>query len=305
MTPAQDPGAPPPGRAPGPLRTGIALLGAAALAGCVSLSEFRALEREVETLQGGSGARGPAGPNRLAEIGSRLDAIEADMARLRGEVEETRHLAQQALEEAQAQPRTAGAPVGGTPPPPAGEPGAAAPATGQPGAAEPASGAPVAAAGAATAAAPPAGGAPAPGAAPQGDVPRSSEEVRDYEEAFRVYRLADYKTAIDRFRAFLQNHPSSDYADNALFWMGECYAKLGDLERAVLTFQDVVKQYPHGNKVADALYRQGITLVELGKKSGQSDTYNGAAREIFERIVREFPASERVPEAKRQLERLG
>ncbi len=137
-----------------------------------------------------------------------------------------------------------------------------------------------------------------------GDPTPLSAEIRGYEEAFALYRAGEYKAAIDRFRTFLQNHGSSDYADNALFWMGECYAKLGDHERAVLTFQDVTKRYPEGNKVPDALYRQGIALLEIGRRSGDQRTYDVAARQIFERIVREHPQSERVAEAQRQLEAL-
>jgi tol-pal system protein YbgF len=132
-----------------------------------------------------------------------------------------------------------------------------------------------------------------------------SAEVKAYEEAFRLYRSGDYEVAIDRFRAFLQNHPSSDYADNAMFWLAECHFKLGDYEQAVLAFDDVVKRYPEGNKVPDALYRQGIALIEIGNKTGQQKTHDAAARQIFQRLVNDYPDSDRVPEARRQLEKLG
>jgi tol-pal system protein YbgF len=227
------------------------------LCGCVTVQEYRALEREVAELKAAQES-GALPASRLAELGARLDELERELGVLRGDIEETRHLADQALSRAEARATTS---------------------------------------------------APAPSPAPaprqsEAPTPTSGGEVQDYEEAFRVYRLGDYEVAIDRFRAFLQNYPSSDYADNALFWMGECHVKLGDQERAVLTFQDVVKQYPDGNKVPDALYRQGIALMELGRKTGQEDTYYPAAREVFDRIVRDYPHSERVPEAKRQLEKL-
>jgi tol-pal system protein YbgF len=138
-----------------------------------------------------------------------------------------------------------------------------------------------------------------------GRIDDASAEVRGYEEAFKAYRAGDHKGAIDRFRSFLQTYPSSAYADNALFWLGECYLKTGDHERAVLAFEDVVKKHPNGGKVPDALYRQGVALLELGEQRGQKKTYQRAARELFERIIRDHPNSERVPEARLQLERLG
>ncbi|MEE8556459.1 MAG: tetratricopeptide repeat protein, partial [Myxococcota bacterium] len=67
---------------------------------------------------------------------------------------------------------------------------------------------------------------------------------------------------------------------------------------------DVVKKYPDGNKVPDALYRQGVALIEIGLKNREEEVYAPAAREIFERIVKEHPSSTRVPEAEKQLEKL-
>lgn len=139
--------------------------------------------------------------------------------------------------------------------------------------------------------------------APSSSSSTSSEEVRDYETAFGLYRAGKYADAIDRFQAFLQTHPSSEFADNALFWMGESYFKLNDFEQAAVAFDRVVKRFPKGNKVPDALYRQGVSLQEIGQRTGQQSTYGPAACQIFRRITDEYPNSERVAEARRQLEK--
>ncbi len=243
-------------------RAAFWLVTGALLAGCVTAPQFYAHEREFdEAMREQRSGQGAVGDARVAELGTQVDALQDEISRLRGAVEEAEHFAQQALSEARSVRQamgTSGAAPGNI---------AATPALGDP-------------------------------------TPLSAE-IRGYEEAFALYRGGEYEAAIDRFRSFLQNHESSDYADNALFWMGECYAKLGDYERAVLTFQDVVKRYPEGNKVPDALYRQGIALLGIGQRSGDQQTYDVAARQIFEKIVREHPGSERVVEAQRQLEALG
>jgi tol-pal system protein YbgF len=233
------------------LRAG--LLAALLAVGCVTVPEFRALQRDVADLRAGRSSGAPAREDRVAELGSQVEELQAEVGRLRGEIEELRH----------AKPAPTGA-----------------------AAARPADDVAVA----------PEGGAAA--------GPEGSAELRQYEEAFGRFRENDYKGAIDRFRAFLQNHPSSDYADNALFWLGESYFRVGDYEQAVLTFEDVAKKYPGGNKVPDALYRQGLALLELGRRDGQADTYGPAARQVFQRIVDEYPQSERVAEARQQLEKL-
>lgn len=246
-----------PGQGTGRGPAARALLGACALAGlaaCVTVPQFQALQRDVEELQASrSGGSSGASEARLADLGVELDELRREIGVLKGEVQELRRVAEEALAVSKDRPE---APEG---PPPA---------------------------------------------AARGASPELNLEVREYEEAFRHYRDGDYTAAIDRFRAFLQNHPSSDYADNALFWMGESNFRLGDFERAVLTFEEVAQRYPEGNKVPDALYRQGAALLELGRRDGQLASYEPAAREIFERIVNDYPQSERVPEARRQLEKL-
>ena len=65
------------------------------------------------------------------------------------------------------------------------------------------------------------------------------------------------------------------------------------------------KEYPEGNKVPDALYRQAIALLEIGKQKGEQKQYTSAAREVLQRILDEYPRSERAQEARKQLEKLG
>jgi tol-pal system protein YbgF len=262
-----------------------------ALSGCVTVPEFQALRRKVDQLEkGGGGSTASAddwsstktssggaatggSSSRLADLDAEVASLRDEVARLQGDVDSLRR----ELEKAQA-----GRSLG--------NPGAA-PA--------PTEGAAAGAAGTASVAAPnPTTESPAPAG-----TAASSEEVRDYETAFGLYRAGKYSDAIDRFQAFLQTHPSSEFADNALFWMGESYFKLNDFEQAAVAFDRVVKRFPNGNKVPDALYRQGVSLQEIGIRTGQQSTYGPAACQIFKRITDEFPSSDRVAEARRQLEK--
>ncbi len=115
---------------------------------------------------------------------------------------------------------------------------------------------------------PPEGSDPSAASTPAAPTSGPGAEVAAYEVGFRLYRTERYADAIARFNEFLQNFPSSEYADNALIWLGECYLKQGDPASAAVAFEDVVKKYPEGNKVPDALYRQGIALLEIVTKSG-------------------------------------
>ncbi len=254
------------------LRSAFALGALLLLGACVTVPEFQALRNDVEKLKSGSapaaddwGGKQTSG-NRVAELGAEVESLRDEVSRLQGEVS--------ALKLELERART-------------GRPGAGAAPTAPEGGSD-------------VAAVQPGGTGEAP---PPGTAAAPAEEVRDYEDAFRRYRGGDYAGAVDRFQVFLQTHPSSAYADNALFWMGESYFKLNDFEQAAVAFDKVVKRFPNGNKVPDALYRQGIALIEIGNRTRQQKTYGPAACQIFRRIADEYPNSDRVSEARRQLEK--
>ena len=128
---------------------------------------------------------------------------------------------------------------------------------------------------------------------------QTSAEVEAYRSAYAAWRKNDYVKCIEKFRSFLQVYPDSAYVDDGAYWMADCYFKSGDFKTAVLRFDDVVARRPNGNKAADALYRQGEALLRLGPN------YANAAGKAFERVLKEYPNSKRVSEARRQLDLLG
>jgi tol-pal system protein YbgF len=152
-----------------------------------------------------------------------------------------------------------------------------------------------AAQGAASAAVP---GTDDPTAGPPADAP-ASEEVKSYRVAYDAWRGENHQQCIDRFGQFLQSFPTSQYADDASFWLADCYFKQGDLKAAILRFDDVATRYPKSEKASEALYRQGEALLKLGPNFGK------AAEKAFDRVVKEYPDSRRAEDARQQLKLLG
>jgi tol-pal system protein YbgF len=131
--------------------------------------------------------------------------------------------------------------------------------------------------------------------------PKSSpdQELTGYQTAHDAWRKDNFTHCIDLFTTFLQNYPTSGYADDAAYWLADCTYKNDEFKRAVVRFNAVVSVYPESPKAPDALYRQGESLLKLGPK------FNEAARTVFKRVQKDYPNSKRAGEAERQLERLG
>lgn len=251
----------------------LALAALPLLVGCVSTADFRRLENRVHEVSGGEvGAQTRA---QLADVTVRMDQLARELDELRGALEVANHNATQALDEARRAREDVGQRVAPLALPPEPEPGP-----------EPA------------ASREPAAGQPEVESSP-GASTSSSEEVQSYRNAYGSWRRGEVQACIEGFREFLQTYPSSPYADDALYWMADCYTRQGDYEKAILRFAKIVEMYPAGNKAPDALFRQGEVLLKLGPG------YNSAARDVFQRVVREYPDSPRASEARRQLDRLG
>jgi len=237
--------------------------------GCATKGDLLALEERIVTVER-SETKGPDPFVRIAELAAEVDALRAEVRQLRGQLEVAQKKADEAL--ADARRARTGAVAGG-------------------GAAAATSEAAVANEGEAV--------LDAAGVPPEGDDPSASAEVVAYREALEAWREDDHDLCIERFRKFLQNHPSSAYADDGAYWMADCHFKKGEYRQAVLRFNDVVRVYPNGNKAPDALYRQGESLLKLGPG------FYDAAKTVFQQVLNDYPDSDRAKEARQQLEAIG
>jgi tol-pal system protein YbgF len=110
------------------------------------------------------------------------------------------------------------------------------------------------------------------------------EAKRAYDAAVALINARQYDKALDALAAFLVKWPEHPYADNAMYWRGECYMAKGDCARASEQFEGTVTRYPAGNKVPDALLKLGMCSQKLGNPA--------RAKAWFDRLATQFPQSE-------------
>lgn len=121
----------------------------------------------------------------------------------------------------------------------------------------------------------------------------SLSEEQLYAVTMQSYARGDMETALEGFRTFLKRFPKSSKADNARFWMGEIYFSEKWYDKAILEYEDVIKSYPKGNKVAAAYLKQGIAFSKLGE--------NANARIILKELIQKFPDSNEAKAARRKI----
>lgn len=122
---------------------------------------------------------------------------------------------------------------------------------------------------------------------------RDSGLPAEYVKAFGLYSANNFADAITAFEGFMTNNPQSDYAANALYWIGECHYSLSDLPKAKEIFFKVAGNYPNSPKAPDALLKLGYTLTAMKEK--------GKALAIYESLIKSYPSSPAAVKARERL----
>ena len=90
-----------------------------------------------------------------------------------------------------------------------------------------------------------------------------SEEKAAYQAAFDTLKEGRYKQAKTELSTFLQRYPTSSFAGNAQYWLGEAHYVTRNFDQGIVEFEKVLKQYGNSNKVPDAMLKLGYTYYEL------------------------------------------
>jgi len=109
----------------------------------------------------------------------------------------------------------------------------------------------------------------------------STAPLAVYRRSLEDLRAGRHDEAVAGFRSFIKRFPDHDYADNAQYWLAECFYDRKDYGTALREFQRVVERFPQGNKTPDALLKVGFSYLALGSAR--------PGREKLEEVTRAYP----------------
>jgi tol-pal system protein YbgF len=108
----------------------------------------------------------------------------------------------------------------------------------------------------------------------RGDAPGLSPEAkRDYEAALALVRSKQYDRALEALTTFVVRYPDHMYAENAMYWRGECFFAKGDYGKAAEQFEGLIARFPFGNKTPDAMLKLGLSQQRLGSQEQAQKTF--------------------------------
>jgi len=140
-------------------------------------------------------------------------------------------------------------------------------------------------------------GMPVPAAPAEAPPTRPVSPQDDYQRVYRDYQKGNYELAKLGFKQYLSTYPNSEDADNAQFWLAQCYYKTGDNKTALAETQRLYKGFPESPKIPDAMLIEAFIEVQRGNQS--------RAQTILKQLIADYPTTEAAKGAKRKLDAIA
>jgi TolA-binding protein len=95
-----------------------------------------------------------------------------------------------------------------------------------------------------------------------------------YEQVSEKYRSSDLKALEAYTNLLMTKYPRSRNADNALYLQGMLAFSIKSYAKSLESFQKIIQQYPHSNKVVSALFAKGILYKKMNLNSESENVLN-------------------------------
>jgi len=118
-----------------------------------------------------------------------------------------------------------------------------------------------------------------------------------YNNALRDYNAGKTDLAKQEFSDYVRFYATTDLAGNCYFYLAEVDFRQGNYQGAVKSYDQVLQNFPTGNKAPSADLKKGLALIELGQKD------DGVAE--LRHVIQRYPRSNEALQAREWLKKEG
>jgi tol-pal system protein YbgF len=122
---------------------------------------------------------------------------------------------------------------------------------------------------------------------------QNTQELLAIEAANTLSKEAKHKEAFAAYDKFIKDFPASAFVADAMYGVGYSQYSLKNYKSAIATQQKLIDAYPNSNKVPEALMNMGNSQVQLGLVA--------AAKKSYKTLIEKFPSHALVPTAQKRL----
>jgi tol-pal system protein YbgF len=118
-----------------------------------------------------------------------------------------------------------------------------------------------------------------------------------YNNALRDFNAGKNDLATQEFSDYIKFYPNTDLAGNSYFYLADMEYRQGNFQQAVKNYDQVIQNFPTGNKAPAAQLKKGFALLELGQAE------DGVAE--LRHVIQRYPRSSEALQAKERLRKMG
>jgi len=121
-------------------------------------------------------------------------------------------------------------------------------------------------------------------------------EKKEYDAAIGLLKKQDYVRATTQLQRYLRDYPNGKYTASSHFWLGKIYSYQGQPDLAISEYNTVITNYPKDPKMPNALLELGFAYDEAGDWE--------QAKTQLNKVIRLFPKTETAQKAEARLQKI-
>jgi len=122
-------------------------------------------------------------------------------------------------------------------------------------------------------------------------IPQNSQQW--YRRGIRAAERGKWEKAAESLQNALKGELSLKEQISARITLADAYFNKGDYENAAIAYEEFIELYPASGKASDALFRLGISYLNLVKGPEWDQTFTRRALDAFDRFIRSYPSDPR------------
>ena len=127
------------------------------------------------------------------------------------------------------------------------------------------------------------------------------EPAAEFERAMSFFNNRKYDQALEAFERILFYHASSEYVDDAQYWLARTYLEKKDYDQAIVEFDYLVRNFPKSTQLEDAyFYRAKAYLASAPSYEKDLSDLKRAIR-LFDEFVTRYPNSKYTDEVRKEI----
>lgn len=126
--------------------------------------------------------------------------------------------------------------------------------------------------------------------------PLESED--EFERAMSFFEKKDYNNALLAFERVLFYHPSSEYVDDAQYWLGRTYFEKKDYDQAIVEFDYLIKNFSTSPFIEEAYLFRIKSFLEKAPSFEKDPTEIENAIGLCDKFLTRFPNSKHTEQIK-------